>query len=266
MRTWRDFVTLINGSWRKGAADFIACSRHLIARARDAFNVMVKSKLDFADSVARRLMHIASNETLCSHVNRLPPCWSTLYYVNQLSESALKAAFADGRIHPGLMRKDAIGLKPKKPVTKQTTTETSSVAAPAELNLDWWNGLPLVQRRAFLDLLGRDGLCAVMSTALKADIRDHVLGVIIAGASKSSAFAVDATNKFHVASLCPADKFPACSRYFRPPRPSIRTRWQNRRRSKRPRPKPLSASSRRRPGRSPVLRANETLSFTEIEK
>jgi hypothetical protein len=61
----------------------------------------------------------------------------------------------------------------------------------------------LVQRRAFL--LGRDGLCAVMSTALKADIRDHVLGVIIAGASKSSAFAVDATNKFHVASLCRAD-------------------------------------------------------------
>ena len=108
---WRNFVTLINGSWRKGAADFIACSRHLIATsARDAFNVMVKSKLDFDDSVAR-LMHIASNETLCSHVNRLPPCWSTLYYVSQLSESALKAAFADGRIHPGLMRKDAIGLK-----------------------------------------------------------------------------------------------------------------------------------------------------------
>jgi hypothetical protein len=112
------FADLINGTWRKGAANYIDCGK-LLREANDelgrgAFNVMVKTKLDFEASVARKLMCIAANETLCAHVHKLPACWSTLYELSQLSVDALKAAFADGSIYPGMMRKDAIALKPTK--------------------------------------------------------------------------------------------------------------------------------------------------------
>ncbi len=41
-----------------------------------------------------------------------------------------------------------------------------------------------------------------MSAALLAELRDHVLGVAIAGASSSTTFAVYATDKIHVALRC----------------------------------------------------------------
>ena len=83
---------------------------------------MVKSKLDFVPSVARKLIRIAANETLCSPENKLPPAWTILYQLSQLPETTLKAALADGRIHPGMSRKDAIALKPAKKTTTKSTT------------------------------------------------------------------------------------------------------------------------------------------------
>ena len=129
-RSWKTFADQINGTWRKGAGNFIDCGK-LLAEAndelpRDAFNILIKSKLDFEASVARKLMRIAANEILCAHVHKLPPCWSTLYELSQLTESTLKAAFADGTIHPGMQRKDAVALKPPKKA--QTTFRI--VAAP----------------------------------------------------------------------------------------------------------------------------------------
>ena len=41
-----------------------------------------------------------------------------------------------------------------------------------------------------------------MSNALMADLRDHVVNLNIAGASKASVFATYATNKLHVAMRC----------------------------------------------------------------
>jgi hypothetical protein len=206
-RTWKDFVALINTSWRKSAGDFIACGRHLIAArdelACDAFNVMVKSKLDFEASVARKLLCIAANETLCAHVHRLPPCWSTIYELSQLSESVLKAAFADGRIHPGMMRKDAITLKPAKKTTAKSAAagKTSASTNPTELSTVWKTA-SADQRQRFLDQVGRAELCAAMTTALKADLRDHLVALAVAGASKSSSFAIYSTDKLHVALRC----------------------------------------------------------------
>ena len=208
-RSWKAFADQINNAWRKSAEDFIECGR-LLSEAndelpRDAFNAMVKCKLDFASSVARKLICVATNETLCSPGNKfkLPPAWTILYQLSQLPEGTLKAALVDGRVHPGMSRKDAIALKPaKKTTATKSTAAKPSAAAPAELNLDWWNDLPLVQRRAFLDLLGREGLCTAMSPTLLADLRDHVVGLAVAGASNSTNFARYGTDKLHAALYC----------------------------------------------------------------
>jgi hypothetical protein len=62
-----------------------------------------------------------------------------------------------------------------------------------------WNAASINQRREFLDQLGRDRLCAAMSDDLRTDLQDHAIGITIAGASKSSSWAINATNKLHSA-------------------------------------------------------------------
>ena len=219
-RTWKDFVTLINGSWRKGAYDFIAVGLLLLAAkeelARDAFAAMIKDKLDFDSSVGRKLMRIATNATLCAPGHNLPPNWTILHILAQLPEDVLKAALADGRIRSGMSRKDALALKlPKKPAPESAAAaaKTSSAAAPAELSAAWEKS-PADQRRAFLDQLGREGLCAAMSSELRADLHDHVIALACAGANKSSAFAVGVTNLLHTALRCAEESEPndECSR------------------------------------------------------
>jgi hypothetical protein len=205
-RSWKDFVPLINGSWRKGAGDFIECGRYL-AEARDelsrgAFDAMAQSKLEFKGSVARKLICIAANETLCSPGNKLPPYWTILYLLSQLTEGTLKAALSDGRIHPGMSRKDAIALKPaKKTATKSATAKPSASTNPSELSAVW-NIASAGQRQRFLDQVGRAELCAAMTTTLKADLRDHLVALAVAGASQSSSFAIYSTDKLHVALRC----------------------------------------------------------------
>src|SRR4051812_30754839 len=77
------FAEAINSAWRKGAACFIACGKLLTEakeqHPRDAFNAMIKSKLDFDPSVGRKLILIASNDILCAPGHKLPPNWTILY-------------------------------------------------------------------------------------------------------------------------------------------------------------------------------------------
>jgi hypothetical protein len=47
-----------------------------------------------------------------------------------------------------------------------------------------------------------------MSDRLLADLRDHIVGLTVAGASKSSSFAIYATNKLHVALRCAEQQEP----------------------------------------------------------
>jgi hypothetical protein len=201
-RGWKFFADEINKTWRKGAADFIRCGQLLNdAKAElqtDAFNAMVKTKLAFDRSVGAKLMGIADKPMLCAHAHNLPPSWTTLYELSQLKAEILQAKLADGTIHPGMERKDAIALrKPESKPPAKTPTDTSVSKLGTA-----WQAASKNQRRAFLDGLGRDGLCAAMSPELQADLRDHVVGITIAGASKSSIFAVYATDKLHCALRC----------------------------------------------------------------
>jgi hypothetical protein len=220
-RSVKDFANAINHVWRKSAGDFIACGR-LLGEAndelpRDAFNAMVKSKLDFVSSVARKLIRIAANQTLCSPGNKLPPAWTILYQLSQLPEDVLKAAIADGRVHPGMSRAEAAALNPKKTAAKSAAAAAVNTAVPTnstDLNAAWTAASP-GQRQALLDQLGREGLCAAMSSALMVDFRDHLIDLIgsqTAGAAKYSHFAIFATKKLTSAFCCAEQPEPDTTR------------------------------------------------------
>jgi hypothetical protein len=197
-RSVKDFVQLIKTAWRRRAGDFIACGRYLVeAKAELAntndYNAMLK-QLDFNANTVKKLVCIGNDGILSSHVNSLPPCWSTLYCLTQLPQDVLKAAIADGRVHPRISRADAIALNPAKKTTAKSaaTAKPSATTNSPDLSMIW-KIASAEQRRAFLDQLGRAELCAAMSDALKADLRDRILGVM---ATKPSDFATYATGKF----------------------------------------------------------------------
>ena len=81
-------------------ASFIQTGQYLIEAKeeldRDEFEALVRLRLDFDASVARKLMRVAGDRTLCAHVHKLPPCWSSLYELSKLEDDALEAAIADG--------------------------------------------------------------------------------------------------------------------------------------------------------------------------
>jgi hypothetical protein len=191
----------INNAWRKGAAVLIQCGQLLIdAKAElqsDAFNVMVKSKLSFDRTIGVKLMAIAANQTLCAHVHKLPPCWSTLYELSQLKDNVLRTKLADGTISPRMLRKEALALKPRK-VGK---TDISANTTPSHLGTAW-ESASKDQRREFLDKQGRAGLCGAMSAKLKTEFEDAVTRATIAGAAESGPFALYATDKLHCALRC----------------------------------------------------------------
>ena len=197
-RSWKIFADAINHAWRRSAWEFVECGR-LLAEAKEELSpddyAAMNSKLDFNSSVARKLMRIAANEIICAFVHKFPPCWSTLYELSQVPKDVLTAALADGRIHPGMMKKHAVALRPPK----RTPVKTKS--APTALGVVW-KAASREERQTFLTGLGRAGLCGAMSPAFLAELRDHLINLNVAGASKSSAFATYATDKLHMALRC----------------------------------------------------------------
>lgn len=97
-----------------------------------------------------------------------------------------------------MQRKDATALKPKRNNSKSTSSLSSEAPPSPDLNIVW-NTASADQRRDFLDGLGRDGICKAMSTELQAQFRDGIIGITIAGASQSSSWAINATDKLHTA-------------------------------------------------------------------
>ncbi len=201
-RGWKYFADQINSIWRKGAADFINCGQLLLDAkaelANDAFNALIK-KLAFDRSVGTKLMAIASNPILCAHVDSLPPSWGTLYELSQLKDDVLEAKLADGTINPGMERKAALALKPKRTPTPTPTSNTDKSSNTSQLS-SAWDSASVAQRRAFLDEVGRAGLCGAMSDKLKAEFQNAM--VIIGNASETAPFAIYATGKLHTALRC----------------------------------------------------------------
>ena len=194
-RSWRDFANLINTSWCKGAAAIIETGRLiLVAKAeldRDVFDSLLKVRLDCGDSVARKLLRIADNEIICAHGHKLPPCWTTIYELSKVKNDVLKAAFADGTIHPGMERKDAAALRyPLGEGNGQDTgisgSKTGSVESTFKKLVAAWEAASESDHRQLFDRLGCAELLAAMSPELVVDFRDRLRGNDMAAISTKS--------------------------------------------------------------------------------
>jgi len=217
-RSWKTFADLINASWRKGAEAFLQTGRYLIEAKeqleREEYGALIKLRLAFDQSVAKKLICVASNPLLGAHVHQLPPCWSTLYELTKLGDDVLKAALADGAIHPGMKRKDAIALRhPEIEGNGQAAAETASPETESISTLDAlanaWEAASQSDRCTLFDRLGCAKLVAAMSDKLKSDFRDHIIKQMIATASKSSDFAVQSTARLHCMLRCAEQKEPS---------------------------------------------------------
>jgi hypothetical protein len=220
-RSWKYFAEQINAAWRKGPEAIIEAARYICEAGeeldRDQFEALLKLRLAFDASVGRKLKRIGENKVLCAHGHKLPACWTTIYELSKVPDDTLKAAIADGRVHSGMQRKDAVALrKPPRdesPGGPEESGENDSPLSPPppDPKLPFaaaWDAASSEEIRAKLDAVGRDGLCKVLSETLKAELRDFILGQNIASAPQRSSFAINATDKLQVALRCAELKNP----------------------------------------------------------
>jgi hypothetical protein len=108
----------IGAAWQKGVEAFLETGRLLI-EAKDAldhgeFEAMVRLKLPFDPSVARKLMVIARHPVLSNraHAHVLPPSWTTLYELTKLPDETLLPKTKDGSINPKIERRQVTAMRP----------------------------------------------------------------------------------------------------------------------------------------------------------
>ena len=105
------YATHITAAWGGGVPKILETGDLLIAAKKNLkhgeFEAMVKADLPFDPTVARRLMKIARDSRIRAHAHVLPPCWTTLYELTKLSDTAFFAAVKRCAIHPGMQRNDA---------------------------------------------------------------------------------------------------------------------------------------------------------------
>jgi hypothetical protein len=97
---------------------------------------------------ARKYMAIAQHPILRnhSHANDLPPRWDTLYQLAILPEDILVKALGDGRINPGMLRKDLQPLvqeRNQRRMRERSASENAGVA-PAPTGSMFLSGAPPV--------------------------------------------------------------------------------------------------------------------------
>jgi hypothetical protein len=149
------FEGAIAAEWRQNVEGILRVGRLLIEAKdeldRDIFGAL---KLPFCLRVSQMLCRIAAHPIIANanHGSSLPACWRTLYELTKVDDDILVAALADGRIHPGLQRKDIrgeiLGLPPSgvkgaKPAPDLATvlaaaTVADMTAALADLGIDWF--------------------------------------------------------------------------------------------------------------------------------
>lgn len=143
-KTWEAYAHEVCVAWRKAVASIIETGLILLEakegpyRLRHgAFEAMVRTKLPFAASTARKLMAIARHPVLSnrSHVNVLPPSYATLYALTKVPDERLIAFIKDGTINPNLEREDVVALRgdqspqPAKPVSSGLREENAQLKA-----------------------------------------------------------------------------------------------------------------------------------------
>jgi hypothetical protein len=136
------WVGKIKTAWQKSVAAIIETGQVLIeakaALPHGAFEAMVRLKLPFDASTARRLMMIANHPIISdrAHVHALPSAWGTLYELTKVDDAELAARIDDGTINPKMQRKNVAELRgiERKPTPKPKAdkpTVPSGLPVPA---------------------------------------------------------------------------------------------------------------------------------------
>jgi hypothetical protein len=70
----------------------------------------VAAKIEANEGSARKLMAVARDPRIANraHVRALPPSWGTLYVLSKLDDAQWEKGLADGVIHPGMERGEAL--------------------------------------------------------------------------------------------------------------------------------------------------------------
>jgi hypothetical protein len=173
IRSWKAFADLIAGSWQKQAGAIIETGRHLIEAkqelSRDEFAPLVKLKLPFTSSTARKLMLIAENQIVCAHVHKMPPSWGTLYELTKLSDEVLRAAIKDGRVNPKMQRKDVRALRGQPP------DKAPKAKGPVPPLMTSWRSSSDEVKTGLLDTVGINEILRVTSIAFRRDLNARLL-------------------------------------------------------------------------------------------
>jgi hypothetical protein len=187
----------ISTAWQKTAQGIFDTGTALM-RANEELDPQVFQalRLPFGARTKQRLMRIAENGVLATHVSLLPPSWGTLYELTKIPADVLLVLLEDGSIHPGLERKDVVKLRGEHSgenteASKPAASVTAEPAAP--VLMDIWLNAPVEQKRAILDREGRPGLMKVLSPALLAELKDALLGQEVQSATTSTTLAVNLT-------------------------------------------------------------------------
>jgi hypothetical protein len=126
-------IAVLDQTIRRTVEGFIEMGRMLIEAKRQLdygdFTTMIESDLPFGERTAQRLMAIAEDQRLPTHVSVLPPSWGTLYELTRLPDEAFERAISEGRINPDMERADVQRLLPEpEPVVIDHEPEPTSAS------------------------------------------------------------------------------------------------------------------------------------------
>lgn len=131
--TPREFASAIKGAWQHGT-EHILQTAELYRVARRELGDMGWTELlrdvPHSDSTARKMALIGewwARTPVTSDM--LPPHWGTLYALSCVPDDVLRTAASQGKVHPGMERKDAEALVPKK-AGKATQAQAASSPVP----------------------------------------------------------------------------------------------------------------------------------------
>jgi hypothetical protein len=176
LRTKKFFEGAIAQSWRETAAGIMRVGR-LLREAQEELDseTFKQLKLPFGQRTKQRLVAIAGNVLLATHVSQLPPHWGTQYELTKIPDQRLRELFSADRIHPGLERREAaafLGRALRRGTGKKTGVESKE--EPIALATAWIDS-SREERREALSLERRDGLVEILPLAVLTDICNHVI-------------------------------------------------------------------------------------------
>src|SRR5690349_9168463 len=116
LRTREEFVAAISGLWRDAQTRFLAIGRYL-TRAKERlphgeFEAMVKNDLPFTPPVAFQLRAAADAiDAGRLPAEQVPPSYSTVYQLAQLTDTELERAKDAGLLRPDVRREEVMAFK-----------------------------------------------------------------------------------------------------------------------------------------------------------